>query len=128
MSNSLYFSATFHRLHFKRYSHWPNAGLEWDAPVDAFSVGCVLAELACGHPLFTASFDTAERIAAIEVVIGFFPSVTVQAARKHNKGLFTRDWPARVKFPPDSLKEEDMANSEAMARIASLSHFSVRRT
>lgn len=97
-------------------------GLEWDSPVDAFSVGCVLAELVSRRPLFTPGFDIAERIAAIEVVIGYIPTSVIKAARKCNKRLFTKDLPSRAKFPSEDLRDDD-ANLEAIARVASRSHF-----
>lgn len=100
-------------------------GFEWDFPVDAFSVGCVIAELACGRSLFTPSLDVLERIASLEVVVGLFPSRIIQEAKKFHKRLFNGEVPARVKFPPHRVDDE-IAKSEAMARIASLSHYSVR--
>lgn len=102
-------------------------GMEWGPPVDVFSVGCVLAELVTGRPLFTASFDEVERVAAIEVVVGLFPSRLVDQSRSIDKNIFTKGLSPRAKFPPRYLCDDCAATSEAVARVASLTHFSVSR-
>lgn len=100
--------------------------MEWGPSVDSFSVGCVLAELVSGRSLFAPSFDTVERIAAIEVVIGLFPQGIVETVRARNQSLFTKGRPARAKFPPMYICDDCTVTSEAVVRIASLSHVSVR--
>lgn len=102
-------------------------GIPWDLPVDAFSVGCVLAELYMGRPLFLSCLDSLERLAAIEVVVGYFPTALIKASRKA-KRLFHKASPQRVTFPPSDVDVDDMETSEAVARIAGLSHISVSAT
>lgn len=99
--------------------------MTWGRPADVFSVGCLIAEISTGRPLFQPSFDAVERLAALEAVIGHFSRGMALMARKSLKGAFREGIPYRVAFPPNSMGEDAVATSEAVARIASLKHLSV---
>ncbi|KAJ7135566.1 kinase-like domain-containing protein [Mycena epipterygia] len=75
------------------------AGFSWSNPIDAFSIGCVAVELWTSRPLFQASSSSAETLAAMEKVIGPFPSGFFKDApqsllfftsARHRKVIF--DW------------------------------------
>ncbi|KAJ7665245.1 kinase-like domain-containing protein [Mycena polygramma] len=74
-------------------------GLLWAQPVDAFSIGCIASELSAGRPLFERSAGPLERLAAMERVIGPFPSSFI-SAEAWAQGYFTSGSRPTVAFGP----------------------------
>ncbi|KAI0715426.1 kinase-like domain-containing protein [Earliella scabrosa] len=75
-------------------------GMKWSDKVDSFSVGCVLAELWRGDPLFPATETAAERMLAVDIIIGPIPMSLVSRMDAQSRGLFEIDGErVRVKTP-----------------------------
>ncbi len=77
------------------------AGLPRTTSVDAFAMGCVMAELYLGRPLFHYTETDIERLALVERVLGPFPEAVAERAEQVLVGRFIVDPPApvRVRFP-----------------------------
>lgn len=46
------------------------SGAFWSKPIDVFSVGCVIAELYVGYPIFRLCPSLEERLASFEQIVG----------------------------------------------------------
>ena len=68
--------------------------------MDSFGVGCVLAELYIGGPLFYYTADSLERLALLEQIVGPFPLRWVEELGDQAAGMFTIEQvgPCRVPF------------------------------
>ncbi len=61
-------------------------GLDYDVPIDLWSLGCIVAELFLGYPIFPGESEV-EQLALIEATLGPLPAHMARAARKRQ--LFT---------------------------------------
>lgn len=68
--------------------------------MDAFSTGCVLAELYIGRQLFQYAQSEIERLALLDRVLGPFPVALAQRAEGIRPGTFLIGDVIRVAFPP----------------------------
>ncbi|KAI0712983.1 kinase-like domain-containing protein [Cerioporus squamosus] len=64
-------------------------GLRWNAAVDMFAIGCILAELCVGQPLFPAAESIAERLKMLERVIEPIPSSMARQVQRRFPRLLT---------------------------------------
>ena len=55
-------------------------GLRWSNAIDAFGLGCVMAEVWMGAPVFPMTNCTAERVVAVGRVVGAFSDALIQRA------------------------------------------------
>lgn len=70
-------------------------GLPWSYPCDAWSVGCILAELLTGDALFQ-THENLEHLAMMEAILGPLPSSLVARADRHAAPYFRSgrlNWP-----------------------------------
>ncbi|KAJ7197894.1 kinase-like domain-containing protein [Mycena rebaudengoi] len=74
------------------------AGRSWSKPIDAFSFGCLVAELALGRPVFQVSGSSAERLASMERVIGPFDSEFVKDMDDADLLFYTVGAQVKVRF------------------------------
>lgn len=93
-----------------------------------FSAGCILYEMLTGRPLFHRAKSDAERLAAMEHALGFFPRSVVEAAGFSTKGVFyytTGAW--RVKFPrtPQVSEYTPVELERAYSRLVDTRYFKV---
>eukprot|EP00760_Papus_ankaliazontas_P036140 PhM_4_TR8219/c0_g1_i1/m.56824/K08823/CLK; CDC-like kinase len=86
-------------------------GSEWTAPVDMWSVGCILYEAYTGKKLFDAVTDDAH-LAAMELHLGSVPESVIRRGNpKQLKQIFTSDWrlrcaPARGRRIQETLQND----------------------
>ncbi|KAJ7186922.1 kinase-like domain-containing protein [Mycena filopes] len=74
-----------------------SAGSLWSTPVDAFSLGCLVAELFLGHELLVSCKTVEERLASLERCIGL--GSTGYGRMAHDRAsFFTSTRPRRVFF------------------------------
>ncbi len=63
-------------------------GLGWNAKIDVFAAGCLLAELQTGRPLFIPSSSVVERLLGLERVLERVPTSLAGRARRRLPHLF----------------------------------------
>ncbi|GFQ94552.1 dual specificity tyrosine-phosphorylation-regulated kinase 2 [Trichonephila clavata] len=72
----------------EHYSLRPQAGLPYGPPIDMWSLGCILAELYTGYPLFPGE-NEADQLACIMEIFGPPPASVLEAASRRR--LFFAD-------------------------------------
>ncbi|XP_062138397.1 dual specificity tyrosine-phosphorylation-regulated kinase 2 [Drosophila sulfurigaster albostrigata] len=67
-------------------------GLQYGTAIDMWSLGCILAELYTGFPLFPGENEV-EQLACIMEVLGLPPKVLISVARRRRLFFDSRDYP-----------------------------------
>jgi len=67
-------------------------GARYGVAIDMWSIGCILAELLTGHPLF-AGEDEADQIACIAEVSGIPPTKVVDAGKRSSNFIASNGYP-----------------------------------
>lgn len=115
------------------YSCFVVAGLPWSFGVDAFALGCVIAEIYLSSNLMSAKVESdREQLATINVLFGPFPVDYARGLEALSPGMFTfNDTAIAVRYPPgnepisdpDSIADPDHA--EALRRLELVQPISV---
>ncbi|OQV14172.1 Dual specificity tyrosine-phosphorylation-regulated kinase 2 [Hypsibius exemplaris] len=104
---------TTHTYYQTRYYRAPEVllGLPYGLPIDMWSLGCILAELATGVPLFLTA-NEAELMARMMEILGLLPAeMQQQLQRDHFELHFNADGTARYwTGGPHSAREIDKYN------------------
>lgn len=103
-------------------------GCPWSFGVDAFSLGCVIAEIHLSDTLVpSASTTDQERLATVEKLVGPFPEDYAQSIEDRFPDTFAfEDTMAVVIYPPtdESISEPD--HIAALRRLEQIRPISVR--
>jgi hypothetical protein len=72
--------------------------LRWNNRIDSFAIGCLLAELHLGYPLFYECRKM-EHLAVMERILGRFPIRFVTDIERSQPGTFRQGDPAVINYP-----------------------------
>ncbi|KAH9853256.1 kinase-like domain-containing protein, partial [Lenzites betulinus] len=94
-------------------------GWPWSSGVDAFAIGCIIAELYLARPLFSANIHSDhEHLATVDRLLGPFPSAYVNRVETRYRGTFTTGSSPRVRYPlQDSPETLPALQLEALLRL-----------
>ncbi|KAI0349056.1 kinase-like protein [Trametes cingulata] len=102
-------------------------GLPWSYGVDAFNIGCVMAELYLQENLLKLDIEgDIEYLAAIDALVGPFPEDYALMVNARFPNIFTLTGRVTVKFPADGTDPHDPEACEALRRLASIRPVSAR--
>lgn len=102
-------------------------GLPWSYGVDAFSCGCVIAELYIMSNLFSGDIDgDREYVAAIDRAVGPFSFEYATKIETKYPGTFIIGDKVLVKFPPTESGRPTMEHAPALRRLDLVRPISVR--
>lgn len=93
-------------------------GMPWGSQIDAFAMGCTIAELYTGCPLTYWSASLEERLAGLEQAFGPWSFVGASKIEKVRPGTFRSMAPPAVDFLEPGQTRHGVLNN-AMERISS---------
>ncbi|KAH9887378.1 kinase-like protein [Cubamyces lactineus] len=96
-------------------------GMGWSYGVDAFAIGCTLANIYLGNSLMSMDIDSdQEHLASIDRLVGPFPEEYARRLNEKYPKTFKFDNGASVLFPPEGDVETDASCVEAVTRLTRL--------